>query len=149
MNPPVSTTPFYHPYYGHMPFATFGGPTTPRYSHAVHPGPQYTPELVDEIDENVTLFPKIAAWLQELDNDAPCGHDGHNFAQYMEKLEAQMFLCILHVEKLLKDELIAICSMPIGMASMVCEYARKDCRNIRKVALKNLRECRLELNRYT
>jgi hypothetical protein len=152
-NPQVVSSGFYHPYYGHMAFPAIGGPTsTPaRYNRTAHPqNPQFTPgsESVDEIDEDVTLFPQVAMWLQGLDADERRGHDGHNFAQYAAKLEAQMFVRILHVEKLSKEELISICDMPIGTASMICAYAQKDCNKIRKAALQNLRERRLELKRY-
>ena len=154
--PAYFNTPFYNPFYGHMSFPTFGGltntPARPGYSRAVHPQiPQFTPgsDSIDEINENVTLFPKVATWLQGLDDDERRGHDGHNFAQYAAKLEAQMFVRVLNMEKLSKDELISICdNMPIGTASLICEYARKDCNAIRKTALRNIRERRLELKHY-
>jgi hypothetical protein len=145
-NAPIA--PFYSPYYGHMTFPPFGVPATPmaRYGRSAHP--LHTPgsELIEDVDEDLTLFPPIATWLQGLDDDAR--RDGHNFAQYAATLEAQMFMRVLHVEKLSKEELTTICNMPIGTASMICEYARKDCNNIRKAAVDNLWASRLQPKRY-
>jgi len=88
--------------------------------------------------EDPTLFPQIAAWLQELDA-GPRGADGHNFAQYGEPLEQKMFKRIFQLETLTEDKLIAACdSMPPGTATLILQYACKDSARIRKTEAKRL-----------
>jgi hypothetical protein len=100
-----------------------------------------------ELDD-LTLFPRVAAWLHELDG-GPRGTDGHNFAQYGEPLEQKMFKRIFQLESLTEDKLVAICdSMALGTATLILRYARHECGKIRKAEAKRLREARLQPKHY-
>jgi hypothetical protein len=102
---------------------------------------------VEELDDP-TLFPQVAAWLQELDQSLRSA-DGHNFAQYGEQLEQSMFMRIFQLESLTEEKLGTFCeSMAPGMATLIMQYARKDCSRIRKKEAQQLQEARLLPKRY-
>jgi hypothetical protein len=104
-------------------------------------------DLVEQLDDP-TLFPCVAAWLQGL-NGGPRGADGHNFTQYGEPLEQKMFVHIFQLASLTEDKLMAICSsMAPGTATLILQYASKDCRKICKKEAQQLREARFQPKRY-
>lgn len=137
---------FYHPAYGHMPgFPTFASPGAFRRIA----NPPHTPgsESVEDIDDDITLFPRVTDWLHGLDN-GPHGADRHNFSQYTANFEDNMYFRVNDLEHLSKEDLITMCAMPPGTANLICKYSRKDCDKIRKEALNKIREARLQPKRY-
>jgi hypothetical protein len=115
-------TPFYHPFYGHMPFPSYNSPATLHRILQPHETP--SSGSAEDIDDP-TLFPCVTEWLHKLEC-RPHGADGHKFHQYGTILEENMFIRISHLENLTKDELIAICaSIPMGTASLIQECACK------------------------
>jgi hypothetical protein len=105
-------------------------------------------DTLDELDDP-TLFPHVTAWLQELD-EGPCGINKHNFSQYAKAMEKNMFTQVFQLEALTEQKLLTICdSMVAGTASLVLQYARKDCKKIRKAEARRLQEARLQPRRYT
>jgi hypothetical protein len=104
-------------------------------------------DAIDELDDP-TLFPRVASWLQELD-EGPRGADQHNFAQYTDALEKNMLMRVFQLEDLTEEKLLTVCaSMVTGTAALVLQYARKDCGKIRKVEARRLRDARLQPKRY-
>lgn len=120
-------------------------PRTPRHYRRRYQIPSSDP--VEELDDP-TLFPRVAEWLQELDQ-GPRGADGHNFTQHGARLEQNMFMRIFQLETLMEEKLVAVCeSMAPGTATLIMQYARKDCSRIRKNEAQRLREARLQPKRY-
>jgi hypothetical protein len=102
---------------------------------------------VEELDDP-TLFPQVAAWLQELDQSLH-GADRHNFTQYGEQLEQNMFMHIFQLESLTEEKLRTFCkSMAPGMATLIMQYACKDCSRIHKKKAQRLWEARLLPKHY-
>jgi hypothetical protein len=84
------------------------------------------------LEPQAILTSGCVAWLQDLDS-GPHSADGHNFAQYVELLEQKMFKCIFQLESLTDDTLVTICNtMAPGTASLILQYAHKDCGKICK-----------------
>ena len=104
-------------------------------------------DLAEQLDDP-TLFPRVIAWLQELDS-GPRGADGHNFAQYGELLEQKMFKRVFQLESLTDDKLMTVCdTMAPGTATLILQYACKDCGKIRKKEIQRFREARLQPKWY-
>jgi len=128
----------------------------PWYPFMGYPGPPFggsgrsnmpSSDPIDELDDP-TLFPRVVTWLHDLDN-GPRGMDGHNFSQCAVALETNMFTRILQLEMMSNQELQALCpSMPAGTTSLLLQYARRDCNNIRKKESRRQREVRLQPKRY-
>ena len=141
-----SAQPSPYPYHHrHSLHRDFSSPYTPpdRYRHRKMP----SSDPVDDLDDP-TIFPRTTAWLQELDG-GPRGADGHNFTQYAEQLERNMFTCMFQLETLTEEKLLSICtSMVAGTASLILQYARKDCVKIRKKEAQRQREARLLPKQY-
>ncbi|KAJ7749360.1 hypothetical protein B0H14DRAFT_3513627 [Mycena olivaceomarginata] len=73
--------------------------------------------------EDVTLFPRITPWLQELDN-GPRGHDGHNFSQFAAEFEREKYMCVIDLMDLNAGRLTALApKMAHGTASKLLSYA--------------------------
>lgn len=98
--------------------------------------------------EDPTLFPRIGAWLQELDAGVR-GSDGHNFSQYADSFEGNKFTRIFQLEELSDDKLVSLCpGMPVGTATLIIAYAKKDVGAIRKKETRRLREMKMHPKRY-
>jgi hypothetical protein len=148
--PPAQATypappPFYHPFYGHMPFPSYNSPVI---LHRILQSHETASSGSAEDIDDPTLFPRVTEWLHNLDC-GPHGADGHKCHQYGAILEGNMFVHISHLENLTKDELIAICTgMPLGTASLIQECARKECNRIRMKEQKRYHQAQLEPKRY-
>jgi hypothetical protein len=95
--------------------------------------------------EDVTLFPRITPWLQELDN-GPRGHDGHDFSQFAAEFEWEKYMRVIDLMDLNVGRLTALApEMAHGTASKLLSYASQDVECIRHKEMKCA--CR-ENNRY-
>ena len=83
----VPVQQFYHPYYGHMPFPTYGSPMCSRHQ----PNHQSNGDTTssDNMDDPI-VYPQLTTWFEELDS-GPRGSDGHNFSQYAASLEESSY----------------------------------------------------------
>jgi hypothetical protein len=84
--------------------------------------------------EDVTIFPRLAQWLADLDA-GPRGADGHNFAQFAIIFESEKYfrICDIADSAASVEILMAMCiGMARGTASKILAYAQKDVDVIRK-----------------
>jgi hypothetical protein len=144
--------PYYNPYYGHgsMPFpSAIGSPETIRRYGYMQSPTMHDLSHSNPMDLNdPSIYPQLTSWLQELD-DGPCGADAHNFTQYAAVLDQNGYKHIFQLEKLTKEDFIAIYpEIRPGTASLILEYACKDCEKIRRNEAKRLHEVRHQPLRY-
>ena len=90
--------------------------------------------------EDVTLFPRVSDWLQQLDTGSR-GTDGHNFAQFIQFFQELKYVCICDIaDNLTADSLITKCdNIAEGTAQKIVSYAKLDTRAIRRKEEKRAR----------
>ncbi|CAA7260825.1 unnamed protein product [Cyclocybe aegerita] len=109
-----------------------------RGSHGLDNFPSSDPP---EVVEDITLFPRIANWLQRLD-DGPLGGDGHNFSQFAPFFEAEMYVRISDIaDNLTTESLRVTCpTMAHGTTSHIISRAKADTKAIWREEVRRLRE---------
>ncbi|KAJ7824659.1 hypothetical protein B0H13DRAFT_2290928 [Mycena leptocephala] len=142
--------PAMHPY-GVPPYTPWPGwpmPGGPYQTPVPHPKPRYddapSSDPVEEV-EDVTLFPRLSAWLQDLDS-GPRGQDGHQFTEFAADLEREKYMRIVDLVDLETSDLRALIpEMAHGTATKLLSYAEKDVALIRR---KEKKRARREYNHF-
>jgi hypothetical protein len=83
--------------------------------------------------EDVSQFPLISDWLQQLDN-GPRGADGHHFSQFVSFFERHKYIRICDIaDNLSASSLSAKCDgIADGTAQNIISYAKADTKAIRR-----------------
>ncbi|KAJ7161100.1 hypothetical protein C8R46DRAFT_1223421 [Mycena filopes] len=144
---PAAHTDPYHPYthFYHPPPYYAPPPQAPAPPAATVPQPSTLNKgaSLDSQDEPPTVYPKVDDWLLDLDNSER-GADGQNFYAYAPALLRNGYTRIIQIAEEGDDGvqvLREICSdMTIGTAKLILRYAKKDCKEIRRVERKHRAE---------
>lgn len=166
---------YHHPVYlaYHAPPAPYGGYAPPHHPYTPTPHPGYRnygaasshgpfrQPRYDEFDhipssdpiddpEDITLFPRLSNWLQELDQ-GPRGGDDHKYAKFAPDFEWLKFKRIVDICTPTIDTafVTSICTdMAPGTVSNILTYARADVEKIQRKEKKRLCEARYAPTRY-
>ncbi|KAJ7040479.1 hypothetical protein C8F04DRAFT_1391666 [Mycena alexandri] len=121
-------------------------PWPPYHTPAPHPRARYnnipSSDPIEEA-EDVTLFPRLKNYLQEL-NDGPRGQGGHEFAQFLPEFEHEKYIRIVDLEggMTVKDVKDLVPNMAQGTASKLLGYVTSDIKVIRKKDAKERKRAR-------
>ncbi|KAJ7193990.1 hypothetical protein B0H12DRAFT_1082511 [Mycena haematopus] len=121
--------------YAMPPFPWWPGSGGPYQTPAPPPKARYddipSSDPIDGVEE-VTLFPRIDNWLQELDA-SPRGQDNHDFSQFMTDFEREKYMRIIDLVDLEVSDLKALIpDIAQGTALKLLSYAKKDVDIIRR-----------------
>ncbi|KAJ7028812.1 hypothetical protein C8F04DRAFT_1188249 [Mycena alexandri] len=117
----------------------------PYHTPAPHPRARYDnipSSYPIEEAEDVTLFPRLKNYLQELD-DGPRGQDGHEFAQFLPEFEREKYIHIVDLEGMtVKDVKDLVPDMAQSTASKLLGYVTSNIKVIRKKDTKERKRAR-------
>ncbi|KAJ7724614.1 hypothetical protein B0H16DRAFT_1895377 [Mycena metata] len=139
--PPAGMPPFGIPF----PYQPYPGQWPLYHTPAPHPKARYddipSSDPIEE-PEDVTLFPRLNNYLQELDN-GPRGQDGHDFAQFWPDFEREKYIRIVDLEGMaVKDLKELVPDIAHGTASKLIGYITNDIKAIRKREAKEKKRAR-------
>jgi len=77
------------------------------------------------------VFPELAQWLEDVDQDPDRNRWGDNFSHFTARFEIERFMTLLHLEGITAEYLAAMTGISDDSAKRLARFAMEDIQEIR------------------